>query len=58
MNKKLILITASLATGLLGSLIIKKHKQPNLSPNDVFIGKWYNSKKIKLLSSIEANLPS
>ena len=45
MNKKLFLITASLATGLVGSLIIKKRKQPNLSPNDVFVGEWYYSKK-------------
>jgi len=47
MNKKLFLITASLATGLVGSLIIKKRKQPDLSPNDVFVGERYYSKKIK-----------
>lgn len=40
MNKKIFLITASIATGLIGSLILKKNKHTTIEKKDTFVGQW------------------
>ena len=40
MKKKIFLITASIATGVIGSIILKKSKKTSNDKNDTFIGSW------------------
>lgn len=40
MKKKFFLITASIATGLIGSLILKQNKQVTTEKKENFIGHW------------------
>lgn len=40
MRKKIFLITASIATGVIGSIILKKNKQTMNHKHDTFIGSW------------------